>query len=304
MIFEPHPARTTVANLAFGVARWLRTHLRWALFGCLTLPVFCCGFTLCIYLVFPPPPLDILVLGVDGRNNEGFLSRTDTIMLVGAKPQQLRLSILSIPRDLFIEVPGFGSQRINTINLLGEQAEAGSGVRLVTESLRGTFAVNIDRYVRLDFAGFVKLVDAVGGLTIDVERAIVDDSYPTDDGVISIRFDSGVQSMDGERALIYARTRHADDDYARAARQQQVMSALLARLVNPLRWPAAWAVLQGAVDTNFTLWDTLTLAPPIILNRGHYEQLVIDRDYILGTAEGHAIPDLERILPWLQDRFD
>lgn len=304
MIPQSLPPASLQLSIIHRFRQRVRRHLGWALFGCLMLPVFCCGLTLCVYLIFPPAPLDILVLGVDGRHNEGFLSRTDTIMLVGAKPAQLRLSILSIPRDLFIEVPGYGLQRVNTINLLGEQAAAGSGVGLVTESLRDTFAVNIDRYVRLDFAGFVKLVDAVGGVTIDVERAIIDDAYPTDDGVITIQFDSGVQTMDGERALIYARTRHTDDDYARAARQQQVLSALLARLINPLRWPAAWSVLQGALDTNLTLWDTFTIVPPVILNRGRYERLVIDRDYILGSPEGHAVPNLESILPWLKDRFN
>jgi anionic cell wall polymer biosynthesis LytR-Cps2A-Psr (LCP) family protein len=103
--------------------------------------------------------------------------------------------------------------------------------------------------------------------------------------------------------LIYARTRHPDDDYHRAARQQQVLSALLAKLVNPANWTAALGVLRQSVDTNLTLWDMLTIAPPILLNRGRFEQLVIDRDYIKGTAQGNAIPDLQKILPWLNGRF-
>jgi LCP family protein required for cell wall assembly len=270
------------------------------------IPLFCCGVTLLTYLVFPPPHTDILVLGVDGRGNEGFNSRTDSIMLVGIDPRTLYVSVLSLPRDLFIEAPGYGSQRINTLNALGEQTEKGRGPLLLSAAIQQTFAVGVERSIRLDFAGFVKMVDAVGGVTIDVERTIVDDMYPTDEGgVTTVRFDSGVQQMDGERALIYARTRHADDDYYRAARQQQVLSALLRRLVNPARWPGVLQVINQSVDTNLTLWDMLTLAPPVLLNAGRYDQLVLNREYIVGSAQGgHAVPDLERLTPWLQPRFN
>jgi LCP family protein required for cell wall assembly len=281
-----------------------RSKILWLLFGLLLTPVFLCGLTLLVYLVFPPPRLNILVLGVDGRKGEGYDSRTDSIMVLGINPGQLRVSVLSIPRDLFIEAPGYGSQRINTINLLGEEKQKGSGPILLASAIDNTFGIHIDRYVRLDFDGFVGLVDAVGGITVDVERTIVDEAYPMEDGTTTtIRFDSGVQYMNGERALMYARTRHADDDYQRDARQQQVLSALLAKVVNPIHWTAAVNVLRQSVDTNLTLWDMMMVSPPIALNRGRFEQLVLDRDYIQGTAEGHAVPNLEKIMPWLEGRF-
>lgn len=276
----------------------------WILFGILMGPIFLCGLSLVFYLTFPPPRTNILVLGVDGRGAEGYVSRTDSIMLLGIYPAQLRASLLSIPRDLFIDVPGYGMERVNTVNVLGEMEGEGQGPPLLALALQQTFGINVDRYVRLDFQGFVELIDAVGGVTIDVERAIMDDAYPTEDGgVISVRFDPGSQQMDGERALIYARTRHADDDYQRASRQQQVLSGLLARLVNPVRWPAALSVLNRYTDTNLTIWDMLTLAAPIALNRGRFEQLVINRDYIAGTPDGNAVPDMNLISPWLEGRF-
>jgi LCP family protein required for cell wall assembly len=217
----------------------------------------------------------------------------------------LRTSILSIPRDLFIEVPGFGQQRINTVNALGEQRGQGQGVTLLADSLAQDFGIQVDRYARLQFNGFVELIDAVGGVTIDVERTIVDDSYPTaDGGVTTVRFDSGVQHMDGERALMYARTRHADDDYQRANRQQQVISALMAKMANPLNWPGVVSVLNRSLDTNLTVVDLALMAPPVVLNAGRYDKLVIDRDYIIGTADGHAAPNYEKILPWLEGRFE
>lgn len=268
-------------------------------------PVFLCGLTLVFYLVFPPPQTDILVMGLDSREGEGWLARADSVMLVGINPALLRVSLLSIPRDLSVDTPGYGMQRINTVNMLGEMEQAGRGAALLAEAVEQNFGISIERTVRLDFHGFVELIDAVGGITIDVERAIVDNLYPTaDGGVTSIRFESGVQHMDGERALIYARTRHADDDYRRAERQQQVVSALLGRLANPVYWPAALSVLNRSVDTNLTVWDMLRLAPPVILNRGRFEQLVIDRDKITATASGVAVPDYSQITPWLEGRFD
>jgi anionic cell wall polymer biosynthesis LytR-Cps2A-Psr (LCP) family protein len=110
--------------------------------------------------------------------------------------------------------------------------------------------------------------------------------------------------MDGERALIYARTRHADDDYQRAARQQQVVSALLSKMLNPVYWPGVVSVLNQSMETDLTVVDMVLLAPPVLLNIGRFDRLVIDRDYILGTAEGNAIPDYEKIKSWLSGRFE
>lgn len=270
----------------------------------LVLPLFLCGLTLVVYLVVPPPPTNILVLGVDVREPGSFASRADSIMLLGVNPGRLQVSLLSIPRDLFIEAPGYGLQRANTINFLGEQESAGGGASLMASSIEQSFGVRPHRYARLNFASFVELIDAVGGVTIDVERAIVDYNYPTENnGVMTVRFESGPQHMDGERALVYARTRYADDDYQRAGRQQQVVSALMWKLINPATWPAALGVVTRSVDTDLSLWDMLRLAPPVILSAGRFDQLVIDRDYILGTAQGYAVPNYDLIAPWLDGRF-
>ena len=303
MTHAPSPDDTLPIRLT-STQRLLRLPLRWKFLWLLITPFFCSGVLLLVYLVFPPAPVNILVLGTDGRANEGFLSRTDSIMIAGVKPSQLRLSLLSIPRDLFIEVPGYGSQRINTINLLAEEKQRGAGPALVMEAISQDFDLSLERYVRLDFNGFVQLVDAVGGITVNVEHMIIDDQYPTENGGVEVvKFDIGVQHMDGKRALIYARTRHADDDYHRALRQQQVISALFAKVANPLRWPTALAVFRSSVDTNLTIGDLFTLTLPVLLNRGRYENLVIDRNYIKGTLEGHAVPDYEKLFPWLKDRF-
>jgi LCP family protein required for cell wall assembly len=273
--------------------------------GLFLTPVFCCGLSLVVYMIVPPPHMNILVMGVDGRQNEGFISRTDSVMLFGVSPARLRVSMLSIPRDVFIQVPGYGLQRVNTVNMLGEEKVPQSGPALLAQSMRASFNIHVDRYVRLNFNSFVELIDAVGGITIDVDKAIVDDAYPTDDyNVTTVRFESGIQHMDGKRALMFARTRHSDDDYQRAKRQQQVVTALLTKVANPANWPAILRVLNQSMDSNLTVWDMVGYMPPIVLNVGHFDQLVIDRNYLLGTAKGHAVPNYELLIPWMQGRFN
>ncbi len=274
------------------------------LFAAIMTPIFLCGISLLIYLVIPPAPLDILVLGLDARPGEGFSTRTDSIILIGVEPARIQVSMLSVPRDLFITVPGYGLQRINTVNVLGEQERQGGGPALLSSAIAQDFGINVDRYARLNFDSFVQLIDAVGGITVEVDRAVVDNLYPLPDGgTTSIRFDPGTQVMDGERALIYARTRHGDDDYARANRQQQVIQALSSKLINPVNWLPAVGILTRSVDTDLTLGDVFTIAPAVLLNAGRFDRLVIDRDYIT-SRDGAAVPDFAQLQPWIEERFD
>lgn len=277
---------------------------RWVLLALFVLPVLCCGVSLLIYIIIPPPQTNILVMGLDSREGEGWMARSDSVMLVGINPGALRTSLLSIPRDLSVNVPNYGWQRINTVNVLGEMDATGSGPALLGAAITQDLQVSVDRYVRLDFNGFIALIDAVGGVTIDVPRLIEDPLYPTADyGTMVVRFEPGQQHMNGERALIYARTRHTDDDYRRAERQQQVISALLGRLANPLNWPGAVVALNSAVDTDLSLFDMALLAPPVLVNMGSFEQLVIEREHITTSTNGAAIPDYAIISPWLDGRF-
>jgi LCP family protein required for cell wall assembly len=270
-------------------------------FACL----FVCGMSFAAYLLFPPPHTDILVMGLDSREGEGFVARSDSIMLLGIEPRYLQVHMISFPRDMFINVPNYGLERINTINMLGELEQSGRGPTLFNEALLLSFGIQTERYIRFDFETFVKLVDAVGGVTIDVQHTIIDYEYPTPDGgITTIQFDPGVQTMDGAAALIYARTRHGSDDYQRAARQQQVVSALAQRLVNPLNWFTVANVLGQSVDTSLTITDLIRLAPPVLFSAGRFDSLVVNRDYLVGSAQGYALPNYELILPWLAGRFD
>jgi len=247
---------------------------------------------------------------VDARPGEGYLTRSDSIMLMGINPGALSVSLFSIPRDLYLETPNYGLQRAGVINALGEQDEPGGGAALVAAAIAANFPVQPDRYVRLNFDGFKAVIDALGGIDIEVPYRLVDYQFPTGDyGTMTVIFEPGWQHMDGERALIYARTRHADDDYRRAERQQQVVQAVFRAMVQPENWsrlPDALSAFFEAVDTDMTFLDMLIAAPPILLNgsRGEIAQMVIDRELIQRTPDGYAVPDYAAINPWLEAHFD
>jgi LCP family protein required for cell wall assembly len=227
------------------------------------------------------------------------MTRTDSVMVVGIQPAHV--GVLSIPRDLFISVPDYGLQRINTINVLGEMEQEGTGAQLAARSIEESFGVPIDRYLRVDFVAFTALVDAIGGLDIEVQRHIIDYQFPTPDyGTMVVEFHPGWQHMDGLTALIYARTRHADDDYRRAERQQQVLQAIALRMMNPLNWAPAYLAIQRHVDTNLNLLDMLVSLPAILVNFNDFNMQVIDREYLV-PGNGYSTPNYDMLQPWIDE---
>jgi LCP family protein required for cell wall assembly len=212
-------------------------------------------------------PINILLLGSDTRPDQG-VTRTDAMILVHINPASGRVSLLSLPRDLWVQIPGFGHQRINAAYPIGEkQLGPGYGGALAKETLSGLVGVPVQHFLLVDFEGFKKVIDTIGGITIDVPKAIDDPSYPTDDyQTIAVHFNPGPQHLDGEHALIYARTRHADSDFGRNQRQQQVLMAifqsvrdqgLLSQLTNLDDYTGA---LRDYVRTDISRSDMLRLA--------------------------------------------
>jgi LCP family protein required for cell wall assembly len=173
-------------------------------------------------------PVNILLLGLDLREEERD-TRADTQILVHVDPVSRSASLVSIPRDLFVPIPGFADDRINAAYQLGENNKAdipGGGASLAMATVEHNLGVPVHYFVQVDFAGFEAVIDALGGLTIDVPRPLVDSEYPFEDyGVTRLYVPAGLQHMDGRTALAYARSRHTDNDIARNSRQQQVLLA-------------------------------------------------------------------------------
>jgi LCP family protein required for cell wall assembly len=226
--------------------------------------------------------MNLLIVGVDerpGHPEEGV--RSDTLILVHLDALGRWASTLSIPRDTRVNVRDIGETKINVAYGQGyanaeafygpgttpQQGGMGMAAQTVEQLLelpqRGQ---RVDAIAQINFDGFARVIDALGGIDIDVPQPIVDDAYPTPDfGITRIEFKPGLQHMTGDQALIYARTRHADSDFGRAERQQQVLRAIAAELrkrgsFGQLRLaPSLIGGLEGAVTT------TMPIARPDVL---------------------------------------
>lgn len=177
-------------------------------------------------------PMTVLLIGLDARPGEGLLARGDALMLARLDPDRGAVTLLSLPRDLWVPIPGYGEGKINGAFLYGEQREPqGGGLRLMRQTVGAALGVEVDYAVAVDFRGFRALIDAIGGITVDVPRELYDPAFPTEDyGYTVAHFLPGPQQMDGATALMYARTRHPDSDFERIKRQQQVIVAIAERL--------------------------------------------------------------------------
>lgn len=214
--------------------------------------------------------VNILFLGIGGPGHEGpFL--TDTMILASIRPGEKDISLVSIPRDLLVEVPDVGMRKINEADAFGELKEVGSGGDAAREVVGETFDLSVDYYVRLDFAGFKKIVDDVGGVIIDVPQSFSDSLYPDNAfGYQTVSFRAGKQLMDGERALQFVRSRHGTNgegsDFSRSRRQQLLMVALKDRLLsmdtilNPSKVVAVMESVSDHLKTNLSFWEIIRLA--------------------------------------------
>ncbi|MCS6888117.1 MAG: LCP family protein [Chloroflexus sp.] len=175
--------------------------------------------------------IHILLLGSDRRPGESWATRSDAIMLVRIEPSARRVALLSLPRDLIVEIPGYGYGRINSATVYGEMNPAIGGAEMARRTVANLLGLRIDHIVWVDFTGFTAAVDAIGGIEVELAQAIYDPAYPTMDyGITTVYFPAGKQWLDGAQALILSRTRHADSAYAREARQQMIALAIARRI--------------------------------------------------------------------------
>jgi LCP family protein required for cell wall assembly len=207
-------------------------------------------------MVVDQPPgagqaLTLLLLGIDRRPDETGPARSDAIIVARIDPERRRVALLSLPRDLIVDIPGYGRARINAASVYGElYPQLGGGVELERKTVSNLLGIPIDYVAQIDFSGFTSAVDAIGGVDITVEKELYDPEYPTMDyGYMEARFLPGPQHMDGATALIYSRIRHMDTIWDRNRRQQQVLLAIARRVreQNPLAQVQSLASLTTAL---------------------------------------------------------
>lgn len=260
--------------------------------------------------VRPNPPIaspllggtNVLLIGVDERPDhpeEGV--RSDTLMLAHIDATGRWVSLLSIPRDTQVDLPDIGTTKINVAygygydhaaELYGPETTSQQGgmalaAQTVEDFLDMPAGMRVHYTAQINFDGFAGLIDALGGITVDVPSLIIDEEYPTPDfGIMRVEFQPGVQRMDGATALIYARTRHADSDFGRAERQQQVLRAIVAELraKNMLQRVAAIPGLlqsiEGTDGATPPVLTTMPIARPDVLLSGMILAAGMDPDAI------------------------
>ncbi len=215
--------------------------------------------------------MNVLLLGVGGEGHEGS-QLTDTIILASIDLKEKRVGMLSIPRDTAYPLGGGRFEKINAVNAYFEQDHPGEGAKRTAEAFSTLLEQPIDHVIKIDFAGFAKFVDALGGIQVNVERSFTDYQYPTADKKwMTVSFKKGVQTMDGKTALIYARSRHGNNgegsDFARSRRQQIVIMAVrnkllsLGTLTDHRALANLYTAITNHIQTDFTPWNALALAP-------------------------------------------
>lgn len=234
----------------------------------------------------------ILMMGIDRRCGEVGPVRTDSLMLLSVDPIGKTAAVLSLPRDLWVEIPGFGVERINQAHYVGEILELpGGGPALAVDTVEAILGTDIHYYATVNFQAFIEVVDLIGGITIDVPQAIDDPHYPDECyGFEPFAIDAGTQTLDGETALKYARTRATQNgDIARAGRQQAVILGVRDAAVSQvgeliLKAPRFWDAINENVATTMQLEEALQLAlllPEI--PRENIRQGVIGDDYVFSV---------------------
>ncbi len=223
---------------------------------------------------------NILLLGSDRRPDMPNW-RTDVMMIVAVDPVANRVGVISLPRDLYIDViPNHRGNKINVIDYLGEQDEPnGGGPQLLGQVLEDKIGIPIHHYVRVDFESVKKLVDAIGGVEIDVDCPLYD-PYGYDEGGSPLALDVGVYRLDGGEALSYVRSRRIGGDLERERRQQRFIWAVRTQIRNEnllQRVPAIYQAMQGSVQTDLNLIDAVKLVRMAMnLEKDHVHGFVVN----------------------------
>lgn len=211
----------------------------------------------------PPTNLNILLLGTDQRSGQSNW-RTDTIILLTINQQEKTVGMLTIPRDLYVNIPEIGKQRINTADFYGYYYHyPGGGPNLIKQTIEQNLGIRVHYFVRGGFEAFRQAIDILGGIQVDVDCALYEQDFYDDYGHATLNFQPGVQVMDGVTALRYARSRYTTNDYDRGRRQRKVILAMWdkATSLNLLpKWPELYQQMSDSIETDLGPTEMAALA--------------------------------------------
>lgn len=234
----------------------------------------------------PQEPITVLILGRDSRDSDQEAGRADTIMLLYLDPVKVEGTLLSIPRDTLVEIPGYGEDKINAAYAYGQE-------ELMIKTVSDFLDTNINHYITLDFNGFVEILDAVDGIDITVERPLEDEKSGT-------FLSPGTHRLTGEQALAYTRDRSTElGDIGRIQRQQQIFKALVEQKLN-LKYvtdvPYYFNILASNTRTDLDVMTILRYSKAALSFNGEKFQTAIipsHADWIEDGTISVQIPDIE-----------
>ena len=182
----------------------------------------------------------VMIMGVDERDDD--VGRSDTLMVAAIDPKKNKASLLSIPRDTRVKIKGHSWDKINA-------AYAYGGEKLTQRTVEDFLGLNIDHYVIINTKSFQKIIDAIGGIDIDVEKRMKYEDPWDDDGGLVIDLQPGMQHMDGKTAVTYVRYRDEEGDIGRIKRQQKFMKACMDKLVSPAIIPHLPSIIKEVMSS-------------------------------------------------------
>jgi len=264
-------------------------------------PVGCMVFLIFLFvLVYLLAPFrsNILLMGVDRTPDGTALGRTDTIILVSVNPLMPEVNWLSIPRDLWERIPGYGENRINTAHFFAEIDAPGSGPKSVTRTIEQNFGIRVPYYVRIQFDGFKNVVAAMGGVTVNLEEPMAG-------------YDAGTYKLDADQSLAFVRDRKGTDDFFRMRNTQVFLKSAILQMISPESWPrypAIFSAVIQSVKTNLPIWEwpriRLALARASLTGMNNQ---TITREMVtpFTTSEGANVllPDYAKISALMQQMF-
>lgn len=247
---------------------------------------------------FAPIRTNILLLGTDDSPERGTIGRTDTIILTTVVPTKPYIGMLSIPRDLWVNVPDVGEQRINTAYFFAEANQPGAGPEAAMQTVRQNFGMHVHYYAVIHMLGLVNAVNAVGGVDVRLSSALGE-------------YAAGSYHLNGEEALAFVRERSSSDDFNRMRRTQLLLVALGTKVLQPASWQSLPnLILAGlqTVDTNIPLWQMPRLIFAVLripFFGVDARTITSEMVYPFVTTAGAQVlaPNWERINPVLMEMF-
>ncbi len=259
---------------------------------------------------------NILVMGIDRRPGGSFVSRTDTMLLLSMDPTDNSAYILSIPRDFYAVIPGIGRDRINTAFVYGAAGNnPAGGAQLAMQAVEYNLGVPVHHYVLIDFGAVTGGIDAIGGVDVYLPVNISDPKFPDMNyGYDPLFIAAGSQHFDGRMALKYARTRHQDNDFYRAERQQQIIIAVRDKVLNLglgqmiSKSPLIYQQLKNGIKTDLSLEEIIQLVRAAAeIPDENIHRAVLDGEYLSSyrTEKGASVlvPMNDKIAPLIQEFF-